>query len=576
MKIFKIIAIAAALALTVVSCVEKEPNYGNFPTKDVDFTVNVDGEEYTLDFYVVSTMRFVNTSSKSGAPTWDFGDGTTSTEASPLHKYDKAGLYKVTLTVAGVGSVTYPLLVMDIAPTLSVAEQTAPTIVINDVEVTLDIALPNPENLKCKYVWDFPEGTMLADGTPISTFEGYSHEDGTIDNPGAVKFKNIGSQRIELHTWFDVNGENRQLEDSYVNVQVGSSTPAPTIYYAVQGGNIKAYKLIEPDKLPAGTKNLPFDMGVSSGQMPTTLVFKTVKSADAEGGTHEEDFIYILDCGKQYIYVNDVDGVLGDGKITVMSADGTYANVMVSNVGGPAFNDPFQGCADDNYLYYTDRNTGVRRIELTARGEKETTNYNSTAGYYVVNNMLNYYGQGIAYGAIHTGLYLDRNGVFWWGKDYSGNGIYRFRPGDIGEASATKTGPIPFPILVYGAQPRAFTLDEDNKILYVWNKKGGTPGPGFVAYNISDAEDFSHHIKFIEMEADPINTTESEGVYTTQMAVDYATHYVYFGFRAATTEKNYTSGLMRYNPDTGKVEKFCDNNEKIFGLCINPRETNLF
>ena len=576
MKTFNKIAFLILTVMTVVSCIDKTPDYGNFATKDVDFTYRVDDDRYGLDFYVVSTVEFTNTSSKTGTVSWDFGDGTTSTDMNPSHKYSKAGVYQVTLTVDGVGSRTYPLLIYDIAPVLSVAEQSATPVVINDVDVLLDIELPNPENLTCKYVWTFPDGTRDAQGNMISTFEGYSHADGTIDNPGKLTFSNIGSQKITLQTWFDINGENRRLEDSYVNVQVGSSIPAPTLYYAVQGGNIKAVKLVDLSKLPAGTKNLPFDMGVNSGNMPTTLVFATEKTV-TESDVIEQDNVYILDCGKQYYYINDEAGNLGDGKITVMSADGLTTNVMITNVGGPAFNDPFQGCTDGTSLYYTDRNTGVRRIPLTTRGETEQTNYTSTAGYFVVNNQLSYYGQGIAYGAIHTGLYLDRTGKFWWGKNYSGNGIYRFKPSDIGK---TGTGvPVPYPIVLETTQPRGFTLDEDLGYLYVWMTKGTTPGVGFTQYAIpadNATVTYDKYIHFITMEADPINTTDAEGVYTTQMAVDAQTHYVYFGFRAATTEKTYTTGLYYFNPDDGKVYNFNGNKDKILGVCINPRLTNLF
>lgn len=563
----------AIMMLAVTSCVDKEPNYGNFPSKDVDFTYQVDGDEYALDFYVVSTVQFTNTSSKSGNVTWDFGDGQTSNEANPKHKYEKAGVYTVTLTVDGVGSKSSPLMIYDIAPVLSVTSQTEPVVVINDVQVNLGIELPNPENLICKYVWKFPEGTKTADGTELTEFVGYSHEDGTIDNPGALSFKNIGSQKIELQTWFDVNGENRRLEDSYVNVQVGTSDPCPTIYYAELGGNIKAYKLVDMSKLPKGTKNLPFDMGVNSGNMPTQLVFATEKT---DAGA-EQDNVYILDCGKQYYYVNDEDNTLGDGKITVMAADGSNVNVMITNVGGQAFNDPFQGCTDGTYLYYTDRNTGIRQIPLSTRGARESTIYSSTAGYFVVNNQLAYYGQGIAYGAIHTGLYIDKSGMFWWGKNFSGNGIYRFKTSDIGKTGAGVK--IPHPIVLYLTQPRAFTLDEELGKLYVWMTKGNTPGVGFCEYDIPAADqtvEGSNYNKFINMEADPINSTADEGVFTTQFAVDPTTHYVYFGFRALPSDKTYTTGLMYYDPATKTVHKYMDNNDKILGVCINPRKTALF
>ncbi len=573
--IHKISMLAVAL-LALVACTDKDPAYGNFPTKDVDFTYNVDGDLYQLDFYVVSTIQFNNTSAKSGAVTWDFGDGTSSTDANPKHKYETAGIYQVTLNVDGVGSRTYPLLIYDIAPVLSVAEQSAPTIVINDVSVLLDIELPNPENLICKYVWKFPEGTKTASGTEIETFEGYSHADGTIDNPGKLTFKNIGSQKIEVQTWFDINGENRRLEDSYVNVQVGSSVPAPTLYYAELGGNIKAYKLVDMSQLPAGTKNMTFDMGVNSGNMPTQIVFaKQVTKTDST--TLEQDNIYILDCGKQYYYVNDENSTLGDGKITVMSADGASVDIMVTNVGQQAFNDPFQGFADATYLYYTDRNTGIRRLPLDTRGEKEATNFNSSAGYFVINNQLAYYGNGLSYGAIHTGLYIDKTGMFWWGKNYSGYGIYRFNASDIGKTGAGI--PIPHPIVLETTQPRAFTLDEDLGNLYVWMTKGTTPDVGFGHYKLpglSETVTYDKFVKFFHMEADPINTTDAEGVHTTQMAVDKQTHYVYFGFRAAKDEKNYTSGLYYYDPDKQTIVNTGATTAKILGVTINPRLTNLF
>ena len=68
------------MAVMAVSCIDKTPDYGNFATKDVDFTYRVDDDRYGLDFYVVSTVEFTNTSSKTGSVSWDFGDGTTSTD----------------------------------------------------------------------------------------------------------------------------------------------------------------------------------------------------------------------------------------------------------------------------------------------------------------------------------------------------------------------------------------------------------------------------------------------------------------------------------------------------------------
>ena len=410
------ISFIAALVMMVSSCVDPDPDYKDFPSKDVDFTYAVapsaDGQvQYGQDYYVVSHIQFTNTSYKQGNPSWDFGDGTTSTEQNPVHKFEKAGTYQVKLTIDGVGSRTYPIMIYDIAPVLSIQSQSAEVLSVNDVD-----------------------------------------ENGKVDYPGKVHFKNIGSQRITLKTTFDIDGENRQLEESYVNVQVGADKEYQTLYFATVGGNIKAMKIIPDSELPEGTKNLPFDMGVSSGNMPFNLVY--YKDADGQG------WIYILDAGKQYTYVNDADGVLGDGKINVMTVDGKSTNLFVTNVGQTAFNDPFFGTVDGNDLIYSDRNTGLRKTALNTRGGKESSTY------LVKNDQLGYYSRGLAYGAISTTIEKDSKGMYWWGKCYNGNGIYRFKSTDI--VSDYKTAKAPYGIILKDVKFKAFTIDEARKSLYVW------------------------------------------------------------------------------------------------------------
>lgn len=65
-------------------------------------------------FYV----SFVNTSEHAAYYSWDFGDGTTSTEKNPVHEYPGKGVYKVVLTAKGNGKVdTYTKNITIIAPT---------------------------------------------------------------------------------------------------------------------------------------------------------------------------------------------------------------------------------------------------------------------------------------------------------------------------------------------------------------------------------------------------------------------------------------------------------------------------
>lgn len=49
------------------------------------------------------------------------------------------------LTIDGVGSRTYPIMIYDIAPVLSIQSQSAEVLTVNDVDVEFNIFLPNPE-----------------------------------------------------------------------------------------------------------------------------------------------------------------------------------------------------------------------------------------------------------------------------------------------------------------------------------------------------------------------------------------------------------------------------------------------
>ncbi|MCH5219424.1 MAG: PKD domain-containing protein [Muribaculaceae bacterium] len=566
----------SALAMAgLVSCGDDIPTEQYFEGADVDFNYCVDGDEYSLDYYVVSTIQFNNTSAKSGNVTWDFGDGTTSNEPNPKHQYESAGIYRVSLTVAGAGTRTYPIMIYDITPTLSVDTQSTDIVEFNSTEITFKIELPNPENKIVRYVWSFPEGTTDIDGNVMTTFESFSDASGNVNYPPAVKFGNIGSQRVEIASYFDTEGANRRLEDSYLNVQVGSNEPAPTIYYAQRGGNIKALKLLDPDKLPAGTKIYPFDMGVSAGNMMMNIVYADVPNSEGVN----EGWIYLLDAGKQYYYINDEDGVLGDGAISVMRVDGTGVNNVISNVGGAAFNDPFQGFVYSGYLYYSDRNTGVSRILLTARGEVQGKNSDNNRNEYVwINQRVPYYNRGIAYGAIHTALVRDSKGVWWWPKTYNANGIFRFKDSDIyNTQTEAEKAALPYPVVMNGLKLKAFAIDEKRNAMYMWRL---STSPGFAAYPLpgdADSGKEAEPTAFLSMDADPINTTDSEGVYTTQMAVDSESGRVFFCFRpTASDSSGLPAGITYYDPETQKCYHYGDTNDLGLGICINPNKTKLF
>ena len=225
MKYFKYILFIVT-SLACYSCIENDPDIENFPNEKVAFSYEVIGD-YKVDYLVGSTIQFTNTSAEVGACVWDFGDGTPkSTESNPQHKYESAGLYNVTLTIENVGKRVCNLLVSDIFPTVSMKEIDG-ICEVNKTFVELSVSLPNPENKEVEYQWIFPEGTVDENLVPVTT--------SNAENPGKLKFLNVGSQKIILKTKLG----GRTLQEGVIKVPVGYMEDVKTIYYAVKKGNIQ-------------------------------------------------------------------------------------------------------------------------------------------------------------------------------------------------------------------------------------------------------------------------------------------------------------------------------------------------
>ena len=560
----------ALLPICAASCVDNIPEEEVLPRDAVSFEYFIDQEKdsmYYLDFYVDSYITFVNTSpaSTQGTPRWDFGDGQTTEGDEVQHFYAKAGTYKVKLTV-GDFSKEQVIMIAPIKPivTIKVAD---PICEVRNSLVTFEVELPNPQNKPATFSWTFPKDTKNADDKDYDSFTGQ----GVEDLPAPVKFSHVGSQEVILN----VKLGDEELETTTLNVQVGYNQEVPTLYYAVQGGRIMAYKLAGADRDTTIEIN-PFDLGVASGQHPFNILFK-------------DSSLYVLDAGKQFYYVNDVDGVLGDGKISVVSKDGKKVETMISNAGQAAFDDPFYGCIDGDFLYYANRNTGIMKVKLTDRDKVYNIN---EYPYFVRHNHLQYYGNGLAYGAVSRN-FAKINGVWHWSTCHTATSTFCFMDDDIlkDPVSAGDKNLLPEEGKICdGIKIGSFYYSsKHDKVVFCamemtannvcactyaeWKAmaSGGDVNKKAIKYNDKSFE------SNLDNNLPAIEGTGVESVGVTQIAYDDVNECVYFAYRnnGSSTTNRPETGIYCYNLASGVVTCLIPG-VAAYGVAVNNNPSKLF
>ena len=590
------VLLIAILPMCVVSCIDNVPEEEILPRDAVSFEYYIDQKSdsvYYLDYYIDSYITFVNTSPETttGTVTWEFGENAVfdpelQGKDTVTCYYTMAGTYKVKLTI-GDKSREQVIMIAPIKPIVS-AIMTDAICEVQKTLVDFNVELPNPQNKPATFVWTFPVGTKDANGNEVLTYESTS----PADVPVGLQFSHVGSQQVKLAATLG----GLKLEDATLNVQVGYNKEVPTLYYAVQGGRIMAYKLTDADK-PADMIINPFDLGVASGQHPFTLLF-------------HDTLLYVLDAGKQFYYVNDENGVLGDGKISVISKDGSKVQTMISNAGQAAFDDPFYGCIlDDGNLYYANRNTGIIKVSLKDRDKM----YSATEfPYYIEHNKLGYYNNGWSYGAI-GGSIAKINGTWYWAKFYNGNGIYRFKDKDRlpdaiqqGDASNKPNSGI----LLEGTQSKSFVYASKSDVLCLHIMDVGYNG--LYAATIKEIEAvggdkvalLDYEIKYsgthvIDGEKKilkdlsfcsnttgnlaAVEGTGSESVGICQLAYDQNSNCVYFAYRNNSKdnkdkdggEKYPPTGIYCYNVATRTTTCLLEG-VSAYGIVVNNAKSKLF
>ena len=561
----------AILPVCAVSCIDNVPEVEVLPRDAVSFEYFIDQNtesKYYLDYYVDSDITFKNTSPEStqGEPTWDFGDGNIQTGDDVIHFYEKAGTYKVRLTIGDYSAEQF-VMIAPIRPIVKV-KLADPVCEVRKSLVTFDVELPNPKNKPATFKWTFPTDTKNAEDAEYATFTGKDIN----DLPAPVKFSHVGSQTVTLN----VTLGDEELESTLLNVQVAYDKDVPTLYYAVQGGRIMAHKLTGGAH-PADMNIASYDLGVASGQHPFNILFK-------------DSLLYVLDAGKQFYYVDDTNGVLGDGKISVVSKDGAKVQTMITNAGQAAFDDPFYGCIDGDFLYYTNRNTGIMKVKLTDRDKV----YNITEyPYFVRHNHLHYYGVGgLAYGAVSRNI-AKINGVWHWSTCHTSTSTFCFMEDDILSSPVTQGEKDKLPEegkICDGLKIGSFYYSTKHDQV-VFCAMGTTANcisvcsyaewkamvsEGDVAKKAVkfDGKDFASNL---DGNLPAVEGTGVESVGITQIAYDDMNECVYFAYRnnGKVTDRYPNTGIYCYSFKTQQITCLIEG-VSAYGVAVNNNPAKLF
>jgi len=532
-KIHNILSLALILltAFGIASC-EKELEIEEFAGINVDFAY----QSSSIHYVIGEEILFINKSLVGSSWEWHFGDGTTSTEKDPVHKYTIPATYKVKLIVdGGKYEVEKKLMVSDIVPIVTYSSSD-PSIIYNQSEVLFDVKLLNPENLEVSYQWSFPD---------MTAGEGIDENFNSIEASPKVTFGTIGSQKVSL----TVTMGEKQLAPLTVNVRVNYDKAVKTLYYAVKDGNVMARKII--DDLDASV-NKPFDLGYRSGKHPLTMQFAG-------------DWCYVFDAGSVFTYTAVTAGK-GDGEIFALAHDGSKRETVIENFGGDAYQDFYYGFIDEqaNQIYWADRREGIFRTSLDTRNMKFSTD---EVGYFVRNNWTGYYGKGIYWGNVN-GPIQKLGDTFWWAKNSNGAGVYRFLESDVKGEPVSSEEPAPESgSLLTSFAIRGIAVDEVNGHIYAASQ----------AHKVIFCFDMDgNFVKIVDaLGADDGVGGQSENVFVSGMTIDVDENgdgYLYYAYRgpAGSDVPTQKSGIKRYklNDDAAAPEFFIEGVE-AYGIAID-------
>ncbi|MEM9337489.1 MAG: PKD domain-containing protein [Bacteroidota bacterium] len=181
----------------------QEVSVGELPEVAFAFDNVCDGQD----------VRFTNQTTLTAGNlsyTWNFGDGDTSTDLNPVHRYDQEGTFQVNLQAQTENGCT-----TNLTQSLTVYNQPVATFTASDECLDSLVRFTNATTgTALTFDWDFGDGTTSTDENPVHQYDAPSLYTASLTVTGNEGCSNRFTSRVRIHPLPVVNFATQDVCDT--------------------------------------------------------------------------------------------------------------------------------------------------------------------------------------------------------------------------------------------------------------------------------------------------------------------------------------------------------------------------
>jgi YVTN family beta-propeller protein len=332
------------------------------------------------------TVSFTDQS--TGSPTswnWNFGDGNTSTEKNPVHKYNKSGLYSVSMTASNAGG----------SDAIQKSRYINVTSVSGGVVSNPSLNVPVTAFLATPTLGSVPLTVSFTDqstGSPTSWNWNFGDGNTSTDRNPVHKYNKTGLYSVSLTT-SNADGSNTLTKSSYMAVSNGLNTPVISFSASPTTGNVPLNVSFTDQSTGSPTSwNWNFgDGNTSKDQNPVhtfnnTGLYSVTLTASNDDGSNaltKTNYIAVSSSLNAPFAAFSASPTSGSVPLTVSFTDQSSGSPTSWN-----WNFGDGNASTDKNPVHTFNKTGSYSITLTASNE-DGSNILTKSGYIIVSSSLN-------------------------------------------------------------------------------------------------------------------------------------------------------------------------------------------